>query len=143
MTGCRAVSTSETSPNTSTAVSESTAEPVVDEPLASLVGNWLSVADVAERLGVVPSRVHVMARNSQLVIAGRRREWVPALFIDGPAVLKGLPGTLTLLKDAGYDPVESVVWLYTPDDTLPGRPVDALVENRGTEVRRRAQALGF
>jgi hypothetical protein len=137
------VSTSETSPNTSTAVSESTAEPVVDEPLASLVGDWLSVADVAERLGVVPSRVHVMARNSQLVIAGRRREWVPALFIDGLAVLKGLPGTLTLLKDAGYDPVESVVWLYTPDDTLPGRPVDALVENRGTEVRRRAQALGF
>jgi hypothetical protein len=137
------VSTSETSPNTSTAVSESTAEPVVDEPLASLVGDWLSVADVAERLGVVPSRVHVMARNSQLVIAGRRREWVPALCIDGPAVLKGLPGTLTLLKDAGYDPVESVVWLYTPDDTLPGRPVDALVENRGTEVRRRAQALGF
>ena len=138
------MSSSETSQNTSTAVSDSSpAEPVVDEPLASLVDDWLSVADVADRLGVVPSRVHVMARNSQLVIAGRRREWVPALFIDGPAVLKGLPGTLTLLKDAGYDPVESVVWLYTPDDTLPGRPVDALVENRGTEVRRRAQALGF
>lgn len=134
----------ETSPNASTAVSESGAGgPVVDEPLASLVDGWLSVAEVAERLGVVPSRVHVMARNSQLVIAGRRREWVPALFIDGPAVLKGLPGTLTLLKDAGYDPVESVVWLYSSDDTLPGRPVDALVENRGTEVRRRAQALGF
>jgi hypothetical protein len=138
------VSSSETSQNTSTAVSDSSpAVPVVDEPLATLVDDWLSVADVADRLGVVPSRVHVMARNSQLVIAGRRREWVPALFIDGPAVLKGLPGTLTLLKDAGYDPVESVVWLYTPDDTLPGRPVDALVENRGTEVRRRAQALGF
>ena len=138
------MSSSETSQNTSTAVSDSSpAVPVVDEPLASVVDDWLSVADVADRLGVVPSRVHVMARNSQLVIAGRRREWVPALFIDGPAVLKGLPGTLTLLKDAGYDPVESVVWLYTPDDTLPGRPVDALVENRGTEVRRRAQALGF
>ena len=138
------MSSSETSQNTSTAVSDSSpAVPVVDEPLATLVDDWLSVADVADRLGVVPSRVHVMARNSQLVIAGRRREWVPALFIDGPAVLKGLPGTLTLLKDAGYDPVESVVWLYTPDDTLPGRPVDALVENRGTEVRRRAQALGF
>ena len=136
------MSSSETSQNTSTAVSDSSpAVPVVDEPLASLVDDWLSVADVADRLGVVPSRVHVMARNSQLVIAGRRREWVPALFIDGPAVLKGLPGTLTLLKDAGYDPVESVVWLYTPDDTLPGRPVDALVENRGTEVRRRAQAI--
>nr|CAA9361972.1 MAG: FIG00996715: hypothetical regulatory protein [uncultured Nocardioidaceae bacterium] len=138
------MSSSEASPKATTAESGSGAGgPVVDEPLASLVDDWLSVADVAERLGVVPSRVHVMARNSQLVIAGRRREWVPALFLDGPAVLKGLPGTLTLLKDAGYDPVESVAWLYTPDDTLPGRPVDALVENRGTEVRRRAQALGF
>lgn len=121
----------------------SDADRLIDEPLASLVEDWLSVEETARRLGVVPSRVHVMARNSELVIAGRRRAWVPALFLDGAAVLKGLPGTLTLLKDAGYDPVESVVWLYTADDSLPGRPIDALVENRGTEVRRRAQALGF
>lgn len=112
-------------------------------PLTPLVEDWISVDDVARRLAVVPSRVHVMGRNSQLVVTGRRREWVPALFIDGSAVLKGLPGTLTLLKDAGYDPEESVAWLYTPDDTLPGRPIDALCEDRGTEVRRRAQALGF
>jgi len=116
---------------------------MIDEPLASLVDEWISVEQAAEALGVVPSRVYVMARNSELVVAGRRRAWVPALFIDGSSVLKGLPGTLTLLKDAGYDPVESVVWLFTADDTLPGRPVDALCENRGTEVRRRAQALGF
>jgi hypothetical protein len=121
----------------------SDADRLIDEPLASLVEDWLSVEETARRLGVVPSRVHVMARNSELVITGRRRAWVPALFLDGSAVLKGLPGTLTLLKDSGYDPVESVVWLYTADDSLPGRPIDALVENRGTEVRRRAQALGF
>jgi hypothetical protein len=142
MTGCGLVDRSEPSPTEPTPWS-APAERLIDEPLASLVGDWLSVEETAQRLGVVPSRVHVMARNSQLVIAGRRREWVPALFVDGSAVLKGLPGTLTLLKDAGYDPVESVVWLYTPDDTLPGRPVDALCEDRGTEVRRRAQALGF
>jgi hypothetical protein len=118
-------------------------ERLIDEPLNSLVGDWISVEEAARRLGVVPSRVHVMARNSQLVVTGRRRAWIPAHFVDGSAVLKGLPGTLTLLKDAGYNPEESVVWLYTSDDTLPGRPVDALCEDRGTEVRRRAQALGF
>jgi hypothetical protein len=34
-------------------------------------------------------------------------------------------------------------WLFSADDTLPGTPVQALRANRGTEVRRRAQALGF
>jgi hypothetical protein len=33
--------------------------------------------------------------------------------------------------------------MFTADDTLPGTPVQALQQNRGTEVRRRAQALGF
>ena len=30
---------------------------------------------------------------------------------------------------------------FTPDPSLPGTPVQALSENRGTEVKRRAQAL--
>ena len=34
-------------------------------------------------------------------------------------------------------------WLTTADDTLPGTPLQALHENRATEVKRRAQALGF
>ena len=29
------------------------------------------------------------------------------------------------------------------DDELPGSPIEALRANRGTEVKRRAQALGF
>ncbi|MFL6182385.1 MAG: Rv2175c family DNA-binding protein, partial [Actinomycetes bacterium] len=32
---------------------------------------------------------------------------------------------------------------FSPDDSLPGTPMQALVENRHTEVRRRAQALAF
>jgi hypothetical protein len=32
-------------------------------------------------------------------------------------------------------------WLFTADPSLPGTPAQALAENRGTEVKRRAQAL--
>lgn len=119
------------------------AERGIEEPLATLVADWLSLEETAERLGVPASRVKVLARDHELAVAGRRGGWVPALFIDGAAVVKGLPGTLTLLFDAAYDPTDSIRWLFTADDSLPGRPIDALCENRGTEVRRRAQALGF
>ena len=57
-------------------------------------------------------------------------------------MLKHLPGVLTLLHDARFSDDEALRWLYTDDD-LPGSPVRALWENRGTEVKRRAQALGF
>ena len=68
---------------------------------------------------------------------------VPESFVQQGQVLKGLPGTLTLLADAKYDDDAAIRWLFTPDDSLPGSPVDALVQNRGTEIKRRAQALGF
>ena len=58
-------------------------------------------------------------------------------------VLKGLPGVLTLLRDNRFSDEEALSWLFRPDESLPGRPVDALRANRGTEVKRRAQALGF
>jgi len=58
-------------------------------------------------------------------------------------VLKGLPGLLTVLFDAGYDDESALRWLFEPDDSLPGTPVQALRENRGREVHRRAQALAF
>lgn len=119
------------------------AERGIAEPLATLVADWLTTDEAAERLGVPASRVKVLAREHELAVAGRRGGWVPAAFIDGSLILEGLPGTLTLLFDAGYEPAETIQWLYTADDSLPGRPVDALCANRGTEVRRRAQALGF
>jgi hypothetical protein len=68
---------------------------------------------------------------------------VPAIFLTGHEVVKGLSGTLTLLADAGFGEDEALRWLFTADDTLPGTPAQALAENRGTEVRRRAQALAF
>ena len=71
--------------------------------------------------------------------AGQR---VPAEFVQDGEVVKGLPGLLTVLHDAGYDDRECIAWLHLDAD-LPGRPIDALRENRGSEVKRRAQALGF
>ena len=58
-------------------------------------------------------------------------------------MVKSLAATIRLLTDAGFADQEIIDWLYTPDDSLPGRPIDALRENRGTEIKRRAQAAGF
>ena len=61
----------------------------------------------------------------------------------GNAVVKGLPGTITLLRDAGYSVEEILRWLFTVEDSLPGTPIGALRTDRGREVKRRAQAMGF
>ena len=110
-----------------------------------LVTRWLSLPEVAEQMGLGVNRVRQLVSDRQ-ILAVRRGEnnalMVPAEFVQDGRVLKGLPGTLTLLADARFSDEEAVRWLYTDDD-LPGSPVQALVENRGTEVKRRAQALGF
>ena len=59
------------------------------------------------------------------------------------AITKHLPAVLTLLRDGGYDEEEALRWLHRADDTLPGTPVEALRADRGTEVKRRAQAAAF
>lgn len=116
----------------------------LDPELDDLVGRWSPVPDVAAALGTDVTRVRQMLRDRQLVALRRAGVLVvPAELVEDGRVVKGLTGLLTLLADAGYDDAESVRWIYTPDESLPGRPVDALRENRGTEVRRRAQALGF
>ena len=120
-------------------------ESVQTDPVEAAVSRWLTLPEVADELGVGVIRVRQLYTDRQF-LARRRGERdvlsVPAEFFQDGAVLKGLPGTLTLLVDAGYSDEESLAWLFT-DDGLPGSPIDALRANRGTEVRRRAQALGF
>ena len=117
-----------------------------DSSLDSLIPEWLTLPDVAERMNLPITKARQLVKDRQLV-AVRRGERnvlsVPAAFILGDQVLKGLPGTLTLLADNKYTDEEALRWMFTADETLPGTPVDALRANRGTEVRRRAQALGF
>jgi hypothetical protein len=114
--------------------------------LDTLVTCWLTLPDVADQLGTDVAHARQLVRDRQ-VLAVRRGEnnalMVPADFVQEGRVLKGLPGTLTLLADGRYSDEEALRWLFTPDDTLPGSPVEALRANRGTEVRRRAQALAF
>jgi hypothetical protein len=115
-------------------------DPVTD----SLVGEWLSLIDVAGRLGLPAKRVKQLLHDRKLLAVTRPdgKTAVPAAFLDGDQVVKGLPGTLTLLYDCGFGE-EALRWLFTADDTLPGTPIDAIVRHRGTEVNRRAQALAL
>ncbi|MDX6351344.1 MAG: hypothetical protein QOF84_6134 [Streptomyces sp.] len=116
----------------------------IDAKIDALVPSWLTLPDVAERLGLEVTRIRPLIKEGQL-IAVRRGEnrvlMVPADFIDEDKIVKGLAGTLTLLKDDRFSDEEALEWLFTPDPTLPGTPAQALRENRGTEVKRRAQAL--
>lgn len=103
----------------------------------------LPLADVARRLGLPVTRVQQALRDGHLLAVRRAGELVvPAVFLteDG-AIVKGLPGTITVLNDSGFSPGEIMRWLFTADDSLPGTPIEALRTNRGTEVKRRAQAL--
>lgn len=116
------------------------------DQVEGLVDGWLTVPEVAERLGMDVTGVRRLLTD-RVLVAIRRGEravlQVPAQFLDGDVVVKGLQGTLVVLADAGYADDEAVRWLFTSDDSLPGSPIEALRANRGTEVRRRAQALGF
>jgi hypothetical protein len=119
--------------------------PLAEQDLTALVDEWVDWHRAAEELAVPVSRIRTMIREHQLAAAvpspGAGQQ-IPAAFLQDGLVVKGLPGLLTVLHDAGYDDRECIAWLFIDDD-LPGRPIDALRENRGTEVKRRAQALGF
>ncbi len=118
---------------------------LADADLAALVEEWIDWAETARRLGVSVGKVRTMIREHQLAAAvpspGAGQQ-VPALFLQDGLVVKGLPGLLTVLHDGRYDDRECIAWIFSDLD-LPGRPIDALRENRGSEVKRRAQAMAF
>ena len=119
---------------------------LADADLSQLVDEWLDWTETAQVLAVTPAKVRTMVKAHELAAAvpspgaGPR---VPAAFLDEEGfVVKGLSGLLTVLHDGGYDDRECIAWLFTDAD-LPGRPIDALRENRGSEAKRRAQAMGL
>jgi len=118
--------------------------PADPPPLADLIPAWLDWDEAAAELGVSVSRVRRLVTEHQLAAAvpapGGRQQLPAEQLLDGE-IVKGLSGLLTLLHDHGFDDRSALTWLFTADDTLPGRPIDALRENRGAEVKRRAQAM--
>jgi len=104
----------------------------------------LPVAVTAARLGVPVSRVQQLIRDGHLLALKQDGGLVvPLDFLDGTAVVKGLPGTVTVLRDGGYSDEEILRWLFAEDSSLPGTPIAALRSNRGREVKRRAQAMAL
>lgn len=114
--------------------------------LGDLVPAWMDWKAAGEALGVPVSKVRQLIRDHQLAAAvphDGAGQQVPAELIMDGEIVKGVPGLLTLLHDGGYDDREIIAWMFAADDTLPGRPIDALRENRGSEVKRRAQAMAL
>lgn len=114
--------------------------------------NWLTVPEAAERLGVRVTRVHQMVKSNELLAVRRDgvvrlpAELVPDLRSSAGQnsnLARHLAGVLNVLHDAGYGPEEALRWLYTPDETLPEGTAAAALAERPTEIKRRAQALGF
>ncbi|GAA4546054.1 Rv2175c family DNA-binding protein [Pseudonocardia xishanensis] len=104
----------------------------------------LSATEVAEILSVPRTRVHQLIKDGQLL--GFRRDdttCVPADFLDGDVVVKGLSGTIIVLRDGGYPDEEILRWLFTEDESLPGTPIASLRAGRHREIKRRAQAMAF
>ncbi len=114
--------------------------------IVDLVGQWLTLPDVAEELEIDIRQVHRLLDERAIVsvrIGERKVRSIPADFLQDGSVVESLKGTLSVLLDAAYSDEESIMWLFTEDDSLPGTPMDALRSGRKTEIRRRAQALGW
>lgn len=116
--------------------------------LETLVGDWLTVPDLAEALGMSLRQVRQMIADREIIasrVGERNVVAVPAAFIQGGGVLASLMGTVTVLKDGGFDDDEAIRWLCTPDETLPidGAPIDMLRAGRKAEVRKRAMEDAF
>lgn len=109
---------------------------------------WLAVPDVAERLGVTPSRVRDLL-GERALLAVRRGEnnalYVPESFLievdDQLQPVATLRGTLTLLNDAGFHDDAAMEWMLTPNDELGDTPIAELRAGHRSHVRRVAQSL--
>ncbi|MFD5600492.1 Rv2175c family DNA-binding protein [Leucobacter sp. NPDC058333] len=104
----------------------------------------LSVAELVDRLGVTPGRVHRLIEDHHLAsvrVQGSLR--VPAEFLQGDEPLPPLRGTLLALHDAGLTEEQAVVWMLSLNDELGERPVDMLQRGQKSAVRRATQALAF
>lgn len=121
--------------------------PAFDIPLETLLNGetLLTPTETADLMGVVVTRVHDLLNDKKLIAYVRDgKRLIPgALFGQNSTTGKFVPGVLTVLADGGYSDEEILQFLFTEDDSLPGRPVDALQGQLAREVIRRAQAMAL
>jgi len=117
--------------------------------LDALVGEWLNLPDLAEILDIEVGKARGMVRDRQIVGTKRGNPkvfQVPARFVlpdvEGrPGIIPTLRGTVMVLSDGDFTEEEILEWLFTPNDELGERPVDALANGKRAAVRRVAQTL--
>lgn len=110
-----------------------------DEPL-------LDLSEVAERLDVVVTKVMDLLNDHKIIAVQRDGiRYVPEAFLSTKKsnTHRFIPGVIALLSDGGYSDEEILRFLFTPDDSLPGRPIDALHGHLAREVMRRAQGMAI
>jgi Rv2175c C-terminal domain of unknown function len=111
------------------------------------MGPWLTVPDVCDQLDSDPAEIRQFIAEGLLL--GLRRGtpgvlMIPARLLGPAGLLPDLPGTISVLEDAGLDRDDILRWLFTPEESLAGgSPIGALQAGHKTEVRRRAQALAL
>ncbi|HET6967738.1 MAG TPA: Rv2175c family DNA-binding protein [Ornithinibacter sp.] len=121
-------------------------DPAAD--VEALVGSWVTIPDIAQRLGVRLVEARRLVEDRELLahrVGERRVVAVPEGFLDADGPIASLRGTFTVLADGGMNDVEIIRWLHTRDETLPvpGTPLDAIRAGFKTEVRRRAMEEAF
>lgn len=134
-------------------------EQVGRNPAGQSTDSWLTIPDLAERLGLPLAKARRLVADRHLL--GTRRNGalvVPEAFLvpghlanpaapgdpaSAPAwaVLASLPGTITVLTDVGFADDEALDWLFAPDAQLGTTPVAALRAGHKSAVRRLAQSL--
>lgn len=122
-----------------------TVDPARLEELDALVSDWITLPDLAERMDVSITDVRRMLEDDDIAAVRRGNPKVLSvpLALADPEPLHGFAGTLTVLRDGGFEDVDALIWLFTPQDDLGGTPVDALRGGRKTEIRRRAMLLAL
>lgn len=104
----------------------------------------LTLPEVAVKLDLAITRVHDLI-HARKILAWRDGEGVrrvpAAFFNEKNKISKHVSGCITVLSDAGFTDDEIFAFLYTEDDSLPGRPIDGLQGHLAREVIRRAQAF--
>ncbi len=106
------------------------------------VGNWLTILETADLLGIPKGKVNRLLEENTLVAVKREGQMmIPADLIVGGEPLPSLRGTIIMLQDAGYSIEESVAWLFAHSEVLGQTPLQSLLEGKKAPVRRLAQML--
>lgn len=135
--------------------------PNIEARLDSLIDAWLTGPDFAEQLGTTPKAVRSALADDRVVGVKRGQPkvtMIPAAFLvpyfmanpadkkpdDGTGkliILPSLRGTVIALRDVQFSDDQILEWLFSIEDELGERPIDALLAGNKSAVRRATQAL--